>query len=143
MVKKCFRCLSEKDAAEFYKHPSTADGFLGKCKRCTNEDVSKNRNARRQQYKNYERRRFSTPERKAKVAEYQRAHRMRHPEKYTARNILNNAVRDGRVIKYPCEVCGDAKSQGHHADYSKPLEVRWLCFKHHRELGHGQIVLPF
>ncbi len=27
----------------------------------------------------------------------------------------------------PCEQCGDPKGQRHHDDYSKPLEVRWLC----------------
>lgn len=31
----------------------------------------------------------------------------------------------------PCEVCGDVNSQGHHEDYSRPLEVMWLCQKHH------------
>jgi hypothetical protein len=44
-----------------------------------------------------------------------------------------------------CFIClrvlgSDPKAQAHHADYSQPWAVRWLCFKHHRELGHGQIV---
>lgn len=30
-------------------------------------------------------------------------------------------------------------SQAHHEDYARPLDVRWLCFKHHRET-HGQQV---
>ncbi len=33
----------------------------------------------------------------------------------------------------PCVVCGDEKSQRHHPDYSKPLEVVFLCDKHHKE----------
>lgn len=44
---------------------------------------------------------------------------------------VNNAIRDGRLIRGDCEVCGKPLAQGHHDDYSKPLEVRWLCPEHH------------
>jgi hypothetical protein len=30
-------------------------------------------------------------------------------------------------------VCGNAATHAHHDDYSKPLEVRWLCRAHHSE----------
>ena len=55
----------------------------------------------------------------------------KYPEKYKARYTLRNAVRLGIIKKQPCEKCGDNKSHGHHDDYSKPLEVRWLCHKCH------------
>ena len=37
-----------------------------------------------------------------------------------------------------CEVCGAVENvDGHHDDYTRPLEVRWLCRKHHRAF-HAQ-----
>lgn len=53
------------------------------------------------------------------------------PEKVKARRILNSAVRNGSVTRKPCEVCGSPDTDAHHADYSKPLEVEWLCRPHH------------
>lgn len=53
--------------------------------------------------------------------------------KANASNKINNAIRAGKMTRDPCEVCGNPKSEGHHDDYSKPLEVRWLCKKHHTE----------
>jgi hypothetical protein len=55
------------------------------------------------------------------------------PEKASARSILAGAVRRGKVNRLPCEVCGNPKSEAHHEDYSKPLEVIWLCREHHLE----------
>ena len=50
-----------------------------------------------------------------------------------ARKIISEMVRGKFLIRQPCEVCGAEKSEAHHDDYEKPLEVRWLCRKHHRE----------
>ena len=59
--------------------------------------------------------------------------RARAPEKYRARAEFSNAIRSGKVIRQPCSVCGDSESEGHHPDYSKPLDVIWLCIPHHNE----------
>jgi hypothetical protein len=53
--------------------------------------------------------------------------------KANARAYLNTYVKRGVVKKMACFVCGDIKSESHHDDYSKPLEVIWLCRKHHLE----------
>ncbi len=55
------------------------------------------------------------------------------PEKRKAHYIMGNAIRDGELTRKPCEVCGSLNSQGHHEDYSKPLDVIWYCPKHHAE----------
>jgi transposase-like protein len=58
-----------------------------------------------------------------------------------ANGLVGAAVRRGELIRQPCEVCGDKKSDAHHEDYSKPLDVRWLCRKHHRQ-RHKEIGDP-
>ena len=45
----------------------------------------------------------------------------------------NNAIKAGKIVRQPCAVCGVEKVHGHHEDYTKPLEVDWLCSKHHME----------
>jgi ribbon-helix-helix CopG family protein len=47
--------------------------------------------------------------------------------------LVAKAIREGVLQRTPCEICGDLKVQGHHENYSKPLEVRWLCTEHHRQ----------
>lgn len=54
--------------------------------------------------------------------------------KRAAQAALNHEVRHGRITKQPCEVCGALKVDAHHDDYSKPLNVRWLCRPHHHEV---------
>lgn len=57
---------------------------------------------------------------------------------YQAQLAARNAVSRGTLIKAPCEVCGTDRVHAHHDDYSKPLEVRWLCPLHHRHIHiHG------
>ena len=48
--------------------------------------------------------------------------------------VVKDALLSGRLVKQPCFVCGDLKVEAHHADYSAPLAVSWLCKQHHIEL---------
>lgn len=61
--------------------------------------------------------------------------------KRNARLKVLYALRTGKLKKLPCEVCGENDSQGHHEDYSKPLEVVWLCSIHHAEMHKKEIYL--
>jgi hypothetical protein len=56
-----------------------------------------------------------------------------HPMARWAHVALASAIRRGIVKREGCAVCGNPRTDGHHADYSKPAEVTWLCRKHHRE----------
>jgi hypothetical protein len=65
----------------------------------------------------------------------------RNREKYLAHKSVANAIKRGILKKKPCEVCGTAKFvHAHHDDYSKRLEVNWLCPKHHKE-RHAMLAL--
>lgn len=60
--------------------------------------------------------------------------RNKFPEKIKARKITFWAIKSGKLLREPCEVCGSiSKIHAHHEDYSEPLEVVWLCKKHHIE----------
>lgn len=133
-TKVCFKCNIEWPIHFFYKHPKTADGHLNKCKKCTKLDVKTHRTKNIEYVKNYDKLREYGEKRKKDKAKARNRYRKKNPEKYKARSAVSNAIRDKRLIKLPCCVCGDINSQAHHEDYSKPLEVIWVCIKHHREI---------
>jgi hypothetical protein len=60
--------------------------------------------------------------------EVARQWRCANRQKWQAHNILNSAIQRGEV-KRPteCLVCGNESVHAHHPDYSKPLDVVWLC----------------
>lgn len=59
----------------------------------------------------------------------------KYPERQKARQILAYEIKKGNLKRLPCEKCGETeKIHAHHEDYSKPLEVIWLCSKHHKEI---------
>jgi hypothetical protein len=63
----------------------------------------------------------------------------RFPERDKARRLAASAIRSGRLVRQPCKRCGTKKNvQAHHDDYSKPLDVEWLCFDCHRDEHAGR-----
>lgn len=55
-----------------------------------------------------------------------------HRKKLAAQRAAYDAISDGTLVREPCEVCGEKRVDAHHDNYDKPLDVRWLCRKHHR-----------
>jgi hypothetical protein len=61
-----------------------------------------------------------------------------HPGRQRARTHVYAAVKSGKLIRPPhCSQCDNPKVQAHHDDYSKSLEVVWVCRKHHGLLHVG------
>ncbi len=47
-------------------------------------------------------------------------------------SVYHQALRDGTLVRGECAVCGTMdRIHGHHDDYSYPLRVVWLCYRHH------------
>lgn len=138
--KQCRSCGQVLNASAFYAKERGKLGLTGSCKKCILQqqmDAYVKKFGRKRQPKTF----FSSDsERAARKAERNRFYNERFPIKRKARDAVHNAIRDGKLSKQPCEVCG-ANAQAHHDDYAKPLEVRWLCQVHHqawhRENGPG------
>jgi hypothetical protein len=129
---QCSNCGEDKSLSAYY-----GNGYIKKCKECVKTAVRLNRKKNAGYYRAYDRKRQKSKVRQASTQAVARRWRENNPEKYKAHTALNNAIRDGRLKKRPCEVCRRRDSHAHHADYSKPLEVRWLCPVHHK-LAHKE-----
>src|SRR5260370_14798419 len=62
-------------------------------------------------------------------------------QKRLIKEQVRRALKAGKLIKQPCEVCGTTENiHAHHEDYSKPLDVRWLCASHHAGLHMAETI---
>ena len=67
------------------------------------------------------------------IAERMKALRLRKPQEYKARYQFSNVIKLGHIIRPShCQMCfKEGLVHGHHADYSKPFDVVWVCTKCH------------
>ena len=122
-MKRCKECMAIKPLNEFYSHAMSADRHLNICKDC--KKAYQKKYCRTSSGRRVGKKRDKTIKRKAWKIKYQRKYRKKNKLKYKARNIVTNALKDGKLKRKPCEICGK-KAESHHDDYNKPLEVRWL-----------------
>ena len=134
MEKQCPRCCTVKPADEFHRNKQRKDGLTVYCKPCGRTLAStfgktpigrvKNREARKK-YNASEHGRTLNGEYAAIYNKEQRHKKRAHLQCW-------RAVKEGTLARLPCEVCGATeKIKAHHEDYNKPLDVHWLCRKHH------------
>ena len=69
-------------------------------------------------------------------ADYLREYRRCHPGIVRAHRAVANALKTGALVRPGwCQDCGaTGKLEAHHDDYSRPLDVDFLCVKCHREV---------
>lgn len=147
--KECGGCNEVKPFEKFYRDRKRTDGRQTRCKRCQSSEGRAWRLAnkahaaslgRRWDENNREKRREKAREwRKAnpgKATEHAAKARRRNPEKVRARKLVHRAIERGTMQKpHGCSLCGkeppERLLQAHHPDYSKPLDVEWLCPRCH------------
>ena len=139
-LRACCQCRVAKPASEFYAARRKPTGLRPACKACEAEArrrraqlpgardrlliqaralyAGRDRDKNLKRWREYNRR----PEVSAR-------RRNRDPFREAARKKLQNAVAAGTVIKpTACQRCSAVTLlHGHHHDYSKPLDVEWLC----------------
>lgn len=70
------------------------------------------------------------------MREWRKTHRLSGEPRLKAitRAKTKMLVRRGKLIKQPCAICGCINNiEAHHEDYTKPMQVIWLCVEHHRK----------
>ena len=149
--KTCKKCGVEKPIDNFYTHKGMSDGHLNICKECVNERMANYRQDNLVRIRKYDRNRPNqkerlkrqrekikqNPEKYKKYLGAQKESREKYKYKRNARTKVQRALQAGLLIKSPCcEICGkiNCKIHGHHQDYSKPLDVIWVCTECHGKL---------
>lgn len=136
-TKKCAGCGRELPIEDFNKNKRNRDGLQDRCREC---------------FSKYNKARYAAnPERfKADVAAYRannpKAHmetRLRacakNPTRTNANRAVEAALKAGAIenpgVCYGCGCkAGEHRIEAHHHDYSKPLDVVWLCTPCHRRM---------
>lgn len=134
--KRCGGCGETKTLEEFHRSKQSRDGRAWRCKLCKREGQREWDSANREKKREYVRRyRTKHPE---KEKENRTRWRDANRDKMHAHAVLQWAVFKGRVVKpESCESCSRSGDlEAHHADYTKPLDVEWLCLVCHGETRH-------
>jgi len=156
----CTVCRVEKTYNCFYKSKKGKNGYGEQCKVCRlakGREYYKNNpaiclakherwakrnpknileNQRAYYHRNKERILDKIREsRKANGYASTKAYRKRNRQKIECHNFVRLALRFGQLIQLDhCQRCKNkCVPQAHHQDYTKPLEVLWLCRKCHGE----------
>lgn len=117
----------------FYRHPQMADGYAQVCIECHKMRM-KIRRLTNPKVQEYDRIRYHQSDRKLASRKNAKEWNTKNPDGYRAHYIVHNAIRDGKLQKLPCVICGNAKAHAHHKDYSRPLDVVWMCPQCHQRM---------
>ena len=138
--KVCSRCGELKPLDAFSVSKGTIASRQSHCKACRSAFMRADRKSRPERYAEIRRQfeeRQTTGATLFRDPDWKRNWKLKwnrnNREKVRAHNKLKKAVDSGKLIRAKaCQRCGlECKTEGSHDDYSKPLEVEWLCRKCH------------
>ena len=162
--KKCSVCKKVLSLLMFYKNRHRKDVYSDYCKECNNKMGLKYRSPKKgiETRKKYRDKYIKTDKYKEYISKYVRRKEVKERSKINMKKYLSTEKGKQYIIKrrkkqqelghkyahlqvcrklkkLPCQVCGTTKHiHGHHEDYSKPLDVMWLCAKHHAQLHRSE-----
>ena len=144
IMKKCSKCKTEKDKNSFYIDKHKKDGLTSSCIYCCRKtgkkSILKNIDSVRERSNKYNKKN------REKINSYLNEKYKNddlHRFKILVRRKTNYYIKNNKINKLPCEVCGDKKSEAHHNDYNNFLDITFLCNKHHNEWHiNNNAILP-
>ena len=142
-TKVCSRCKQEKSKSEFFLSRRAKDSLQDWCKTCklSYQRSPTGKESKKKSGKKYR----QSPAGREAQKKSDKKQRLKFPEKEKARQAVKYAVGIGGLIRpWYCELCFiTCQPEAHHLDYSKPLEVEWLCFDCHKKLHKREDVMEF
>ena len=112
----CTVCKRHLPASKFFvvrnRYPFKRDSRCGDCRTVLRRE-------------NYANGKYHYPEKRLRRTKWKRG------IKTWARQVVKEALKSGKLQRQPCEECKALRSHAHHEDYQRPLDVNWLCCKHH------------
>lgn len=157
-VRLCTKCKQYKEDELFSNKMKIKN--TGTCKLCKKIYAKKYRQDKSVRISEYKRE--YRDKNLAEIEKYKKKHREENKDKYSkyskdyrennriktrAKDKIAKALKKGTLKKECCVACfaedkivNFTNIDGHHPDYNKPLEVIWLCRKHHLQ-EHKKIKL--
>lgn len=136
-MKTCSRCRQDKPAEDFHRDNSRPDGLQRTCKPCKTVEARERYRADPAAYAAKQRAWSSANPDAVRAI---RARQERDPAHVAARRLVHEEIRTGRMVRpVECEQCKTARpTHAHHEDYSRPLDVMFLCEPCHLAV-HGKV----
>lgn len=131
--RKCGKCKEEKKIEDFLPDKKKLYGRGYRCRKCDRERYNKWRKENWEEILRRYRERYKKNSREILDKKKKHKKAKQNPAKQKTRAITKYAIKVGHLIKKPCEVCGNPRSQAHHNDYNNPFDIKWLCTVHHAE----------